>query len=220
MRGQFQFLKARYVVELTGLKAKSLKEFREILEKADATTLFYHVYHPLLASHLVPYEYPNDFSYWFSDSLQDKDLAEQTANISLPENGGLEELREILLSKLSHPKRSQTFEVRPGNEFDFVRCRIVVFPAGTIANSLDELADGITQASELSIFYHLVTSRLFKRSKYDDFSEWILANTKYPDLAERIRKVDPTTHMTVKSLQEELELTIQKFMRGLNRSFQ
>jgi len=211
--GEFHFLKARYIVELTGKKAKNLQEFKDILETADPTSIFYHVYHPLLAAHLVPYEYPNDFSFWFSDALQDKDLAEQVANMSLPEKGGLDEVKEILLSKLSQPKHAKTFEVRSGNEFDFVRCRIIVFPTGTVAHNLDELADGITQASELSIFYHLVTSRLFKKSKYDDFSEWILANTAESDLAERIRKVDPTTHATVRSLQEEVEKILQFYTR-------
>ncbi len=213
-QSEFHFLKARYIVELTGNRAKNLREFGEILETADPTTLFYHVYHPLLQAHLVPYEYPNDFSFWFSDALQDKDLAEQIANISLPEKGGLDALREILLSKLSKSIKSNSFEARSGNEFDFVKCRIVVFPTGMTAKDLDELVDGIAQASELSIFYHLVTSPLFKKRRHDDFSEWILAHTNDSELAEQLGRVDPTTHMTVKSLQEDVVKTVQSYLRA------
>ncbi|GEM_PF-213322 len=215
----FIFLKARYMVELTGKKARTLEEFASILANAEPTTLFYHVYHPLLESHLVPYEYPNDFSFWFSDSFQDKDLAEQIANISLPEKGGLEELREILLSKINAAlERNAQFSVRSGNEFDFVKCRFVVYPTGVVAKNIDELADGISQASELCVFYHMVTSRLFKKSRYDDFSEWILANTSYTDLAEALRRVDPTTHMNVRSMQQEVLGIIQRYLKNKNRS--
>jgi hypothetical protein len=213
-KGPFTFLKARYIVELTGRKARNLREFGSILASAEPSSLFYHVYHPLFEAHLVPYEYPNDFSYWLADSIQDKELAEQIANIALPERGGLEELREILLSKIEPAaSHSDSFEVRSGNEFDFVRCRFVVFPTGTVAKNLDDLADGISLASELCVFYHLVTSRLFKKSRYDDFSEWIIANTDEEDLAEQIRRVDPTTHMNVRSMQKEVVGITQRYLK-------
>jgi hypothetical protein len=211
-------MKARYLVELTGELASNLQEFVRVLEKADSTTLFYHVYHPLLQAHLVPYEYPNDFSFWFSDSLQDKDLAEQVANIEFPGEGGLEELRQNLLSKISKAaERYPDFRVHPGNEFHFVRCRYVVFPTGVIAKTLDELADGLSSAQELSVFYHLVTSRVFGRSKYDDFSNWILKNTTDAALAEKLRRIDPTTHMNVRTLQKEALDVFQSYLREKRR---
>lgn len=214
----FQFMKARYLVELTGEVARNLQEFIHVLEKADTSTLFYHVYHPLLQAHLVPYEYPNDFSFWFSDSLQDKDLAEQVANIEFPGEGGLEELRQNLLAKVRKAsERNLDFRVHPGNEFHFVRCRYIVFPIGATAKTLDELADGLSSAPELSVFYHLVTSRVFGGSKYDDFSNWILKNTTDAALAERLRKVDPTTHMNVRTLQRDALDVFQSYLREKRR---
>ncbi|MHB8567015.1 MAG: DUF5752 family protein [Nitrososphaerales archaeon] len=211
---EFEFKKARYLVELTGQEARDLKEFVNVLEKAEPSTLFYHVYHPLLEAHLVPYEYPNDFSFWFSDSLQDNDLAEQVANIELPREGGLEELREVLLGKtkkaLAH---GSDFKVQRGNEFQFVKCRFVVYPTGFVARSIDELADGIASSSELCIFYHLVASRVFGKKRYDDFSAWILANTKDTELAKRLSRVDPTTHMNVRTLQSEVLRVMQKYLK-------
>jgi len=206
-------------VELTGQEARNLKEFVNVLETADHSTLFYHVYHPLLEAHLVPYEYPNDFSFWFSDSLQDKDLAEQVANVELPREGGLEELRQTLLSKTRKALASAAeFNVHRGNEFHFVKCRYVVFPTGVVARSLDELADGLASASELSVFYHLVTSRVFGSSKYDDFSAWILSNTEDVELAERLSRVDPTTHMNVMTLQKEALSVLQRYLKEKRKS--
>jgi hypothetical protein len=213
----FTFLKARYIVELTGKRAGNLQDFLDYLKTADVSSIFYHIYHPLLDSHLVPYEFPNDFSYWFSDTLQDKDLAEQVGNFDLPDDGGMNAVRDILISRIEQASQTKSgYNVRPGNEFNFVNCRVVVFPTGQIARNLDELADGIFQASELSIFYHMVTSRLFKASSYDDFSAWILSNTTDTDLAERIRRVDPTTHASVKSIQLEVMNILQHYLRQKN----
>ncbi|MGI0079763.1 MAG: DUF5752 family protein [Nitrososphaerales archaeon] len=214
---EFVFLKARYLVELTGRKARNLEELASYISTADPSTIFYHVFHPLLDAHLVPYEYPNDFSFWLSDSLQDKDLAEQVASIDLPESGGLEEVRRLLVRRirlaLETSAQLSQYSVHPGNEFNFVKCRYVVLPAGQEARTLDELADDVSQASELSIFYHMVTSRLFNASKYDDFSRWILENTEEAELAEQIRKIDPSTHMNVRTLQQELLDVISHYLR-------
>ncbi|MHB1909486.1 MAG: DUF5752 family protein [Nitrososphaerales archaeon] len=211
---EFNFLKARYITELTGEKASNLESFLAYLKSAEPSSIFYHVYHPLLDSHLVPYEFPNDFSYWFSDTLQDKDLAEQVANIDLPEMGGLESVRKILVARIEKAlENGKNYTVRPGNEFNFVNCRYVVFPTGRVAKNIDELGDSIAQESELSIFYHMVTSRLFKGSHYDDFSEWILKNTTDMQLAEAISNIDPTTHQNVRSIQKELLGIVQRYLR-------
>jgi hypothetical protein len=211
---EFTFLKARYIVELTGKRARSLKDFVDYLTVAEKSSIFYHIYHPLLDAHLVPYEYPNDFSYWFADTLQDKDLAEQVANIELPESGGLEFVRQTLLNKLDLAiKSGKNHVVAEANQFSFVNCRFVVFPSGQKAKTLDELADNIAQASELSVFYHMVTSRLFKATRYDDFSEWIVNNTTDTELAEEIRRVDPTTHVNVRSIQQEVLQIMVRYLK-------
>jgi hypothetical protein len=107
-------------------------------------------------------------------------------------------------------KSGNTRSVPESNQFSFVNCRFVVFPSGQKAKTLDELADNIAQASELSIFYHMVTSRLFKATRYDDFSEWIVNNTTDNELAEEVRRVDPTTHVNVRSIQQEvLEIMVR-----------
>ncbi len=214
---EFVFLKARYLVELTGRKAKNLQELASYISTADPSTIFYHVFHPLLDAHLVPYEYPNDFSFWLSDSLQDKDLAEQVAGIDIPESGGLEEVRRLLVRKikgdLEISPHSPQYSVHPGNEFNFVKCRYVVLPTGQRASTLDEFVDNVSQASELSVFYHMVTSRLFAADKYDSFSRWILENTDEQELAEQIRKIDPSTHMNVRTLHQELLDVISRYLR-------
>ncbi len=211
---EFVFLKARYIVELTGKRAANLKDFVSYLHSAEQSSIFFHIYHPLLDSHLVPYEFPNDFSYWFSDTLQDKDLAEQIANIDLPESGGLEFVRQSLIHILEKAiNNGKTHSVPPGGEFSFVNCRFVVFPSGQRAKTLDELADTIAQASELSIFYHMVTARLFKATRYDDFSEWIVKNTTDTELAEELRNVDPTTHVNVRSIQREVLQIMQHYLK-------
>ncbi|MGI0080428.1 MAG: DUF5752 family protein, partial [Nitrososphaerales archaeon] len=56
-------------------------------------------------------------------------------------------------------------------------------------------------------------SRLFNASKYDDFSRWILENTEEAELAEQIRKIDPSTHMNVRTLQQELLDVISHYLR-------
>jgi hypothetical protein len=218
MTSPFIFLKARYIVELTGKRAANLQGVLEYLKEADVSSLFYHIYHPLLDSHLVPYEFPNDFSYWFSDTLQDKDLAEQVGNFDLPEAGGLNAVREMLISRIQKAisEKAENYDVRPGSEFNFVNCKVIVLPEGKVARNLDELADNILESSELCIFYHMVTSRLFKGNRNDDFSSWILQNTTDTELAEDIRRIDPTTHVSVKSIKSELVRIVQRYLKQKN----
>ncbi|MFP3234794.1 MAG: DUF5752 family protein [Sulfolobaceae archaeon] len=58
----FEFYAAYYPPIYAGFKTTTIDELIESIEKVDGFSIFYHVFHPLFSSHVVPEDMSNDFA--------------------------------------------------------------------------------------------------------------------------------------------------------------
>ncbi|MFQ6136666.1 MAG: DUF5752 family protein [Candidatus Hydrothermarchaeales archaeon] len=193
---EFVFQRGFYLIELTGKKAKNLKEFLNIVREIDETSIFYHMYHSLLEHHFVIPEYFNDFAYWLEKELHEDVLAEKLANIGVYGDGGIESLRSKLVDTLEErlKVRKKIMDVPEGEEFHFVRSRYVILPTKYRARNLEEFLKCMRKIDNGTLFYHFFESRLRPKKEGveypDDFSAWIFDSLGLQELADRLAKID------------------------------
>jgi hypothetical protein len=81
---------------------------------------------------------------------------------------------------------------RADQPFQFVAASYLVRIGATMAQTLDELVEGLRSCSEASIFYH--TFQSLETHHYtsfaNDFAQWALAACNEPALAERLGVID------------------------------
>lgn len=88
----FYFKQSRIVEVSTGLEARTLREFRNVLADIDASAIYFH----LLEARMRLNRREGDFSVWIRESLQMPELAGAVRAIN-PYMGNLEHLRSKLL---------------------------------------------------------------------------------------------------------------------------
>jgi septum formation topological specificity factor MinE len=212
-KSTFIFKKARYQPELTGKKARDIKEFLEIIKNIEESSLFYHIHHALLDHHLVPLEYPNDFAYWIADELREPELAEKLVNIDILEMN-LNRLRLTIIKIIEeymqqHPMIDRVHE---GHEFYFVKCTTVTFPTKYSASNIIEFLDALSKIDSDSLFYHFFATRLLYNRETNDLSNWILTNTGNKELADKLARLDPYSFTNLDALQVEIIKIIEKYI--------
>ncbi len=177
---EFVFKRGFYIVELTGKKAGSLKEFLKCVQNADDESIFYHMYHTLRQHHFVIPEYFNDFAQWLGKELHEDVLAERFAYVGISEYGDIKAVRKKLVELLEErleDKSDNKVVVSGDRTFHFVKSRVIVLPTKYRAKNLDEFVECLEKIDRDTLFYHFFSSRLKftkKEHKYvDDFSTWI-----------------------------------------------
>jgi hypothetical protein len=73
----FHFMQSRIIEVPTGLEARSLTEFREILARVDASVIYYHNFEAMLRLG----RRKGDFALWIEEQLDLLDLAKNISNI-------------------------------------------------------------------------------------------------------------------------------------------
>lgn len=210
----FIFKKARYLVELTGKKARDIREFLEIVRNIEDSSLFYHIHHALLDYHLVPLEYPNDFAFWIADELHEPELAEKLANIDILKLD-FDGIRHSIVKTIEeyiqqHPVIDRAHE---GREFYFVKCNSIIFPTNYTASNINEFLDAMRKIDNESVFHHFFAARLFNHQKTNEFSTWISTATGNEELAEKLANLDPLGFTNLEALRAEIIKTIEKYNR-------
>lgn len=89
---EFHFIKSVSVVLTTPYIAHDLREFVEALRKVSINSLYFHIFESRLRLHRGV----NDFSIWFQDSLDERELADKIAALD-PYNYTIEDLRSIII---------------------------------------------------------------------------------------------------------------------------
>ncbi|WP_338604230.1 DUF5752 family protein [Sulfolobus tengchongensis] len=204
----FEFYAAYYPPLYSKLKARNLKELVENIKKADKYALFYHVFHPIFSSHLIPEEYSNDFAHWIAESLGDKELAELVSDIPGVEPRTIEDIRSDLIEILE-PRINEKTGLR---EFVFVSCRPIIYRTNYVANSLAEFLDMIQVIPGRSLVWHFVSRRVLGLTKRNDFSEWLDSNFGLSDLAEALSKIDPQTYVNEEVLRRDIIRTLERWL--------
>ena len=181
----FKFKTETWVRVYTGIKAENIQEFIKGLKIVPPGSLLYHFYINLFNYHNLPTEYPNSFAHWLATNGYEP-LAAKLSIIDPTRYYDLEKLREDLLKNLSEYEGETKTCSRP---FYFLHIHRYVLDTGRIAEDFDQFVEGIEKSSISSLFYHLITCRIDKRTLINDYSEW-LVQQGYAKKAEVIDSID------------------------------
>jgi small-conductance mechanosensitive channel len=192
----FRFHSRTYIKELTGLKAKNLRELVDILKKVPDSVIYYHTHHFLEEHHYLIPEPSNDFAVWVNDVLGEEVLGERLASVNTFEFPSLGILRErivvIIEEHLAGGANSR--EAMPGREFCFMKSVSLVISTPYVANDLREFVEALRKISLGSLYFHVFESRLRLARGLNDFTIWLQDSLKETELGEEIARTDPYTY--------------------------
>jgi small-conductance mechanosensitive channel len=210
-REPFYFNTQTQMAELTGLKAKNLRELGDTLKKVPDSVIYYHTHHFLEElQYLIP-ELSNDFSTWVKDALDNDVLAERLANLNIFEYKNLETFREKLIN-IIEDYISQNHNLREaviGREFYFLKSVSVILPTAYVAHDLREFVEGLRKITPNSLIFHIFESRLRLDNKSNDFSNWLEKSMEEADLSQEVARIDPYT-LPLEGLRSKLIQIIEK----------
>ena len=192
----FEFYSRLNLTLLTGQKARDLAELAEHLRTMPGAVIYYHTHHFLVQHQFLSPEPPNDFAYWVSNILIEKQLGEELAAVDILGFRSIRELRERLIEIIqAHLERVADVRVAPpGMEFQFMRSVSFVLPTGEVAHDLREFRNALAHVSLSSISYHMFDARLHLEEGDNDFSKWFETSLDDAQLADAVRSIDPYTH--------------------------
>jgi small-conductance mechanosensitive channel len=208
----FHFQSRTHLTELTGLKARNLRELVDILKKVPDAVIYYHTHHFLEQHHYLTPELSNDFAVWVSDVLGDEVLGERLASVDTFGFSTLGALRErlvgIIEESLSAGSNNRR-EVMPGEEFYFMKSVSVILPTSYVVSDLREFVETLRKISLGSLYFHIFESRLRLGKGLNDFSVWMQDSLGEAELGAEIGRFDPYTY-TLEGLRSALIQLIEK----------
>jgi small-conductance mechanosensitive channel len=207
----FRFHSRTYIKELTGLKAKSLRELVDILKKVPDSVIYYHTHHFLEEHHYLIPEPSNDFAVWVNDVLGEEVLGERLASVNTFEFPSLGILREriVVIIEEHLAGGSNSREATPGREFCFMKSVSLVISTPYVANDLREFVEALRKISLGSLYFHVFESRLRLGRGLNDFTIWLQDSLKETELGEEIARTDPYTY-TLEGLRSTFIQLIEK----------
>jgi small-conductance mechanosensitive channel len=212
----FRFFNRVHLTELTGLKAKNLKELADILKNAPDSIMYYHTHHFLEEHHYLTPEPANDFAVWVTDALGDEVLGEKLANIDAFEFATLSALRERIVNVIEEyiSLEPDVRSAPSGREFYFMKSISLILPTPYEARDLREFVEVLRKLSLSSLYFHIFESRLRLGKVTNDFSVWLESNLDEPEFAGEIAKLDPYSY----TLEGTRSLLIQLTEKRINQS--
>lgn len=213
----FRFCTRLHLSELTGLKAKNLREFLRLLKTVKGSCIYYHTHRYLQQHQYLSPEPPNDFAYWVTKALNEDELGEMLASIDTVQFSTIRQLREKIISTISafaksHPTSRKKF-ADVGDEFHFIKAMSFVIPTNHIATDLKEFADILEKITIDSIYFHVFEARLRLEKGKNDFSNWIERSVGDAELAKSISKLDPYTY-TLDNLRQTMIKMVRKRIKN------
>lgn len=199
----FEFKQCVTILKSTGEKARNLRELKEVLAQVSDGAIAHHTYQYFLKGHIL--EYTNDFAHWAGESIEERALAERLSNIDPYEYASVQDLRRDLIGAVDDyltlfPEPRDTM---PGDEFFFNETVMLVFPAGVRARNLAEFLMAMKYAEASTLYYHFYDARVRLGNKTDDFSQWLEEGMEKPEVAGRVRSIDPFMH-TLETIRERI----------------
>jgi small-conductance mechanosensitive channel len=207
----FRFQSRTYIKELTGLKAKNLREFVDTLKKVPESVIYYHTHHFLEEHHYLIPEPSNDFAVWVNDVLGEEVLGEKLASVNTFEFPSLGALREriVVIIEEHLAGGSNSREAMPGREFRFMKSVNVVISTPYLAHDLREFVEALRKISLGSLYFHVFESRLRLGRGLNDFTIWLQDSLEEAELGEEIARLDPYTY-TLEGLRSAFIQLIEK----------
>ena len=179
--------------EILGQEAEDEKRLVELLEEVPLDSIYFHTHSNFLRHSHLERAYPNDFAQWVAMEVRDRLLAERLAVIDPFDFKGLEALREELISVIDdHLSRAAIVpRVIFGEPFYFNQSRILQVPTDLEVGTLLEFRQALSEVDVSAIYFHMFEARHRLEHEKSDFSAWIQESLGLPDLAGRLRAINP-----------------------------
>jgi hypothetical protein len=189
----FFFTGSSEVREILGKEAEDEKRLVELLEEVPLGSIYFHTHTYFLRHSNVEQLYPNDFAQWVAMEVRDHVLGERLAVIDPFELQGLEALREEFISVIDdHLSRTSIVpRVIFGKPFHFNQSRMLEVPTGLEVWTLQEFRHALSDVDVSAIYYHIFEARHRLGKPESDFSAWIGESLKMPELAGKMRAINP-----------------------------
>lgn len=213
----FHFSTQSNLVELTGLKARDLKELVEVLKKVPGSVIYHHTHHFLKQHQFLSPEPPNDFAYWVSQVLQEDKLGELLAAIDTVSYSSITELGNKILSVIEGycAKNRSTRSAPEGEEFHFMKSQSFILPTPYWASDLPEFLEAIKKISIQSLYHHIFEARIRLGRGTNDFSLWLEKELDEPALAQSLSRMDPYTQTLEDLRQQVISLIEQRIQSSI-----
>ena len=192
-QGLFRFTGCSELHEILGKTAEDERRLVELIEEVPLDSIYFHTHSYFLRHSYVERVYPNDFAQWVAMEVRDIVLGEQLAVVDPFAFANLETLRDELLSIIDdHLSRMPLVpRVMYGSPFHFNQSRILKVPTGLEVSSLKAFRHALAEVEVSAIYYHVFEARHRLGSSENDFSAWALHTLGMPDLADRLRSINP-----------------------------
>jgi hypothetical protein len=203
MPKSFEFKQCVTLLKSTGKKAGNLRELKDALAQVSDGAIAHHTYQYFLKGHIL--EYTNDFAHWAGESIEERALAERLSNIDPYAYASIQDLRRDLIGAIDDHLTAfpEPRDAMPGDEFHFNETVMLVFPAGVRARNLAEFLMAMKYAEASTLYYHFYDARVRLGNKTDDFSQWLEDGMEKPEVAARVRSIDPFMH-TLETIRERI----------------
>lgn len=189
----FRFLGCSEIQEILGKQAEDERTLAELLEEVPLDSIYFHTHSFFLRHRFIERNYPNDFAEWVGEQVRDHVLAERLSVVDPFEYSSLEALREDLVSLIDDHLSGLATVPRAGfgTPFYFSRSRILEIPTGWESRTLREFRTAIAEVDVSVIYFHVFESHLRLQREENDFSAWIRNGLQLPELADRMRALNP-----------------------------
>lgn len=189
----FRFIGCSELREVLGEVAEDEKRLVELIESVPLDSIYFHTHSYFLRHSYVERAYPNDFAQWVVMEVRDHVLGERLAVVDPFELKGLERLRMELISIIDDHLSKTPIVPRVifGQPFHFNQSRMLEVPTGLEVRTLREFRDALGEVEVSAIYFHMFEARHRLKREENDFSAWIRQSLQLPDLAERIRAINP-----------------------------
>lgn len=189
----FRFIGCSEIQEILGKQAEDERQLAELLEEVPLDSVYFHTHSFFLRHRFIERTYPNDFADWVDEEVRDHVLAERLSVVDPYDFPSLEALREELISIIDdHLAGMSTVpSVGFGTPFFFNRSRILEVPTGFEVRTLREFRDAISDVDVSAIYFHVFEAHLRLQREENDFSAWVRSGLKLPELADRMRLLNP-----------------------------
>ncbi len=207
----FHFYSRLHLKELTGLKARDLKELVDVMKTIPESVVYYHTHHYLEEHHFLTPEPSNDFALWVTNALGYDALGEKLASVDVLDFPTLVAFKERIMSVVEEAltKGDSSRTALHGREFYFIKTVSVIIPTNFVAHDLREFVEILRKISTGSIYFHIFESRLRLQKGQNDFSIWIEDSVGDAELASSIARLDPYFH-TLEGLRSTLIQLLEK----------
>lgn len=209
----FYFYTRLNLSELTGLKAANLDELLECLRGAPESSVYHHTHRFLQQHQYLSPEPPNDFAYWVSGVLGEKELGERLASIDTIKFSDVNGLRRAFISViedyLKEKPAARTRFTDKNEAFYFIKSLSFVFSTNYTACDLAEFLESLRKVTIDSIYFHVFESRLRLAKGTNDFSNWIKDSIGDSKLAADISSMDPYSY-TIEELKNKVVKLIER----------